>query len=80
MSVVSNIKCNTCHKNKQVWHGGGDPPPKTCEECVQAKEAKEKQKALSEVAGLPLLERIKRLEEFMYDHQRKYHAPEGLRF
>ena len=73
MAVCSTITCSSCEKKKGVSHQSGSAPPKICSECRDKNAAEERQRALDEVAALPIEERLRLVEAFMYDHKRLYH-------
>jgi hypothetical protein len=80
MAVRRTIICDTCHEQKDVMIGSSDSPPKSCGECSTRKAADERQAALEALAALPVEERLRRVEEFIYDHRRSYHASRPVLF
>jgi hypothetical protein len=81
MALSSTIKCDTCHENKQVWYGSSELTiPTTCSDCKKRKEDNERQAHLDTLAVLPIEERLKMVEGFMYDHSRAYHPRKSRRY
>ncbi len=80
MAVCSSITCDTCHKDKEVWHGSGEPKPKTCAECLKGKASAKKQAHLDALTKLPTEERLRMIEEYIYDHKLLYHPGKQLLF
>jgi hypothetical protein len=54
--------------------------PTTCSACEELKAAETRQVHLNALADLPLEERIRKLEEYRYDHSRQYHPRRPVRF
>jgi hypothetical protein len=54
--------------------------PKTCDECREKAIVAAKKAHLDALAALPMEDRVRRLEEFAYDHRRSYHHPRPVRF
>ena len=73
MAVCTTIVCSSCDQEKRVWHDSDKATPTTCSECEKKKAEVEKKAYLAAQAQLPMEERLAKLEEFMYDHQRAYH-------
>jgi hypothetical protein len=81
MALCTSIICDTCHRKKDVWYSPRDVrPPATCSGCLEARAAEEKRACLETLAKLPIEERLKKIEEFIYDHERAYHASKPLVF
>ena len=79
MAISSKITCDTCHQEKNEMHDPSKAPPTTCAQCREKKAAEARQLHLDELAKLPTEERLRRIEEFIYDHQRSYHPQKPWR-
>ena len=75
MAYQTTITCIECHKNKQVIVGGGNSPSLVCHECQSAKDAERREKYFAELDKLPLEERIRKIEEWIYEYRPTYVAP-----
>jgi hypothetical protein len=80
MALLSRITCDTCRKDKDTWHNSGSFPPTTCSECLRNKEAAAKKDHLDALAKLPTEERMRRIEEFIYEHAKSYHPGKPGRY
>lgn len=80
MALCRRINCDTCHEEKEVWFNSGDPRPNTCGGCTEKKVAEARQAHLNALAQLPIEERLRKLEEFAYDHSRRFHSERPVRF
>lgn len=74
MAISTKITCIVCKQEKQVMHNSGEPAPRICDSCRQAEREKKKQEYLAGLEKLEMLERIRRLEELVYDHGRVPHG------
>lgn len=54
--------------------------PKTCGECEEKKGEEARATHLRALAELPTEERLRLLEEFAYDHSKRYHPGRPARF
>lgn len=69
MAVLSPIKCDACGLNTHVSHAPHREKPKVCHSCAR-KSAEDKRAAdLAELAALPLEERLRRVEAWIYDYR-----------
>ncbi len=71
MAVLSTIKCDTCNEKKEVMHRPGTHPT-TCGACKKKKADAERTAHLDALAKLPIEERLRKLEEFQYDHLKNH--------
>lgn len=69
MAVLSSIKCEACGTNTHVSHRPDDAPPKACHQCACKAAEKTREQALNEIAALPLEERLRRIEAWIYDYR-----------
>jgi hypothetical protein len=74
MALLSRITCGTCGKEADVWHSPSDPKPRICHACRDTAAAEKREDALAAVAALPIEERLRRIEAWIYD----YRAPVPL--
>lgn len=66
MAISREIYCGQCKKSKTVMCSVGEWPS-LCGECEQKNEADKKAAHLESLAKLPIEERLRRLEEAMYE-------------
>lgn len=75
MAILSKITCEQCSVTTHVSHSPADPAPKLCGAC-QGKNAEEKRRqALDRLAALPVEERLRRIEAWIYDYRPQYVDP-----
>ena len=67
MALLRTIHCNVCDQDKQVWFDPNDGPPKVCTDCGANRAAKEKKETLDKWSQQPTEDRLKRIEEVLYD-------------
>lgn len=79
MALCRTITCKECGQEKRVWFGGGEITPEVCNECDGKQAEAEKQTYLDTLAKLPTKERLRRIEEWMYNHS-KGHPQRPIRF
>lgn len=79
MALAHTITCSACGKQKEVLVGGGKAPPKTCSECTAVAEEAKLQEYLAELAKLPTDERLRKIEEWIYNHS-KNHPQREVRY
>lgn len=81
MAFSQTIVCDDCKKKVHVYFDTrASRAPKTCNTCKSRQAAEAKQAYLHSLAALPIEERLSKIEEFMYDHQRTYHAARPVIF
>ena len=78
MAVLSTIRCHVCGQTKEVIHSAGEGVPLVCRECKGKEVAAEKYAYLEALAQLPIKERLKKIEEQIYDWDPD-EAPRSLR-
>lgn len=71
MAIAVTVHCLKCRQEKQQMIGGGAARPHICRDCERAEADAERTKFLAELKGLPLEERIARLEAWAYDYVRE---------
>lgn len=74
MAFLETICCSVCNKTKQIISNSGSFGPRICRECSAKQAAKQKKKYLAEYAALPLEERIAKIEEWIYEHNKEPHG------
>jgi uncharacterized protein YidB (DUF937 family) len=66
MARLLKTTCDICGEQKDMWHGAGQSPPTTCEQCVSGLEEKALQKHLAEMAALSTEEQFQRIHEALW--------------
>jgi hypothetical protein len=79
MAISSTIICDTCHQRKDEMHDPSKSSPTTCTQCGEKKATEARQLHLDELTRLSTEERLRKVEEFIYDHQRSYHPQQPWR-
>jgi len=74
MALTSLIVCKKCRQEKSVVHPASRQPGEVCGDCLVETGEEKKQAHLAELAALPIKERIRRIEEWIYDHNRRRHG------
>lgn len=74
MAYLTRITCQRCHRPQEVAVGAGRMPPTVCPTCEASEKAEARRLALAALAGLPLDERIARIEAWIYDHGQVPHG------
>lgn len=69
MAVLSSITCEKCGVTTHVSHSPADPPPKICGACVGINLAAKRKAHLDALAVLPIEERLRKIEEWIYDYK-----------
>ena len=76
MALVTTIFCRECGRKRQVTLPCGTSVTEICNECSLKAKDKARREWLAGREGLLLEERIREIEEFMYDHQQVNHYRE----
>jgi hypothetical protein len=66
-------KCNESFRSRR-------PDSRICSNCTKAKKEEEKKKHFEALDSLTIEERIRKLEEFAYEHSKAYHMPRMHRY
>lgn len=75
MALAYKIKCEDCGQQAIVYvRTGQSGPASTCRACDVARFAAIKKQALDTQAALPLEDRLRAIEEFIYDHRQVQHG------
>ena len=72
MARLEVITCSKCGKQKEVWFPSGGFPPKICSDCTELAEEAKLQEHLAELAKLPTDERLRLIEEWIYNHSKNH--------
>jgi hypothetical protein len=75
MSVVSQITCTRCGKTTHVSHSPADAAPKICGVCRGKAAASKRDQHFAELDALPIEERLRRVEAWIYDYRPQYVDP-----
>ena len=70
MALSTMIVCHECGKEKSVIHSAGIAPL-ICSDCKAKKFNEKKREALGVLSKLPLEERVRRIEEWIFDHENR---------
>lgn len=73
MAYLTTIMCTQCGQTRQAAVSGGESYPVLCTECRSKNAIQERLQFLKGLEGLSFEERLKKLEEFMYEHSRQFH-------
>ena len=74
MAYSTTITCTKCLKLKTIIVSSGDFTT-VCGECKAAEEQEKRDKYFAELDKLTLEERVRRIEEWIYDYQPQYVPP-----
>jgi hypothetical protein len=75
MAYLDTIFCPRCKEQKRVMRGAGRPAPTYCGDCQRAIDAEAEEKHFAELDALPLEERLRRVEKWIYHYQPRYVPP-----
>lgn len=75
MAMLSQIKCGQCGMTTHVSHSPFEVPPKICGACRKADLESIRAKHFAELDALPIEERLRRVEEWIYDYRPQWVAP-----
>lgn len=75
MAVVVPYHCIKCHKTGRIAVGSGEPAPSLCSECSAKEKDMKRREHFAGLEGLALEERIRRIEEWIYDYRPRYVPP-----
>jgi len=73
MALLGIIMCKACSLEKEVMYSPSQGKPTICSQCKKAKEEKAKQEYLDKLATLPIEQRIRAIEEWIYDYKPPIH-------
>lgn len=72
MAVLSTITCKDCGIRSSVAHRVSREPPEVCGACATKREDMKKAEHLGGLAALPVEERLRRIEEWVYHHKQNH--------
>jgi hypothetical protein len=75
MALLSRIKCERCEETADVMHSPSDAKPKICERCRVKEATTVRDQYLADLAALPLEERLRRIEAWIYDYRPQWVPP-----
>jgi len=74
MAYMTTIFCTQCNESKNTIVGAGDSPSLICDSCRLENKDKERKEYFASLDKLPLEERIRKIEEWIYEY-RPTHVP-----
>lgn len=75
MAVLSRITCERCAQTADAWHSSGDPRPRVCDACKAKETAGQRAQHFAELDALPVEDRLRRLEAWIYDYRPQWVPP-----
>jgi hypothetical protein len=75
MALVSQITCEGCGVTTHVSHSPAEGRPKTCHACRGKEAASVRDQHLAELASLPIEERLRSVEAWIYDYRPQWVPP-----
>lgn len=72
MARLEVIVCRKCGESKEVSFASGEVTPKICSDCTNLAEDAKLQEYLADLAKLPTDERLRKIEEWIYNHSRNH--------
>jgi len=69
MAIVLDFTCKVCGRNDQTAVGSGRPAPTICNACQKLEDDCKRREHFHGLDGLTLEERIRRIEEWIYDYR-----------
>lgn len=79
MAFIQTIKCSTCENYFQGVVNWGSFYEE-CPNCKTKREAEEKIKYFYGISGLSIEERIHKIEEWIYEHNKKNHYSGDIKY
>lgn len=75
MAYQTMIFCTECSQSKQAIASADNPAPIVCSECRIRIESERREKYFAELDKLTVEERIRKIEEWIYNYQPTYVPP-----
>ena len=75
MAYQTTIFCTECGKSKQTIASADNPAPRRCFECKTKIDAEMRERHFAELDELSLEERIRKIEEWIYDYKPTHVPP-----
>jgi len=69
MAILSQITCEQCGVTTHVNHSPADAPLKICHACFENNAASKRDQHLAARAALPIEERLRLIEAWIYDYR-----------
>lgn len=69
MAFVTDYRCNKCGKTGKIAVGAGQLAPNICTECDAKEKDIKRRTHFSDLDGLTIEERLRRVEEWIYDYK-----------
>ena len=76
MAFVTNWTCRVCHKAQH----SAEPRNYTCHSCEKEKRDRERREHFGALDACTIEERLRKIEEWQYEHSKKYHPGREMRF
>lgn len=75
MAVLSRITCEQCGVTTEVNHSPAAPAPKICGSCRAKDAGSKRDQHFAELGTLSVEERLRRVEEWIYDYRPQWVPP-----
>ena len=75
MANLSRIRCRSCGEAADVMHNPSGGKPTICGPCRKKENSQKRENHLSELGDLPIEERLRRIEAWIYDYRPQYVEP-----
>jgi hypothetical protein len=69
MAILTKITCRQCNCKSDEMHSPMEAPPKICSQCQAKNDADKRQLCLNNLASMTVDERLRRIEEWIYDYK-----------
>lgn len=73
MALLGNIVCKECGQKKSVMYNPAKGPPRVCNDCREIRVADKRKEHFAELDALTVEERLRRIEEWIYDYRPPVH-------
>lgn len=74
MAIISRIKCRKCGADSNESHSPARPAPSMCRLCQRIEVQQVKDDALAAQAAKSVEDRLREIEEFIYEHRQVQHG------
>jgi hypothetical protein len=69
MAIIQQIFCTVCKTPKQEMVGSGQRTPNVCSDCRSREATKKRGEHFATLDQLPIEDRLRRIEEWIYDYR-----------
>ena len=80
MAFITDFVCVACGARKSEAVSSGGITPRICQACCYIERDREKREWFTGREGLTIEERIRDIENFIYEHRNTKHYKEPIRF